>query len=296
MKTVSVIIPAYNEEKNIKKILIELLDQQIDNFELKEILVIIDGCSDDTQDIAEKLEKENPVIQVISDGQRKGVAKRMTEITKEIESDIIIRFDADVLITDDQILEKITKAFTEKVGLVCGNVQVSKPKNFVQKIGYFGKNVWNEVRDNLKADSISYRCHGGLYAISQDFAKEIKIPKDIGADDDTYLFFDALRKGFGIKYIKDAIVYQHLPMTISDYINQHVRYDIDTLSPHFSKKLLANYRTIRKRNTVPIILKNLIKQPVLGLFYSIIRSYILIKSKFHKPTTKWIITETTKEH
>lgn len=51
---VSIIIPAFNEGKNINKILTSALNQTYDNFE---VIVVDDGSQDNTGKICEKYKK-----------------------------------------------------------------------------------------------------------------------------------------------------------------------------------------------------------------------------------------------
>lgn len=68
------IFPAYNEEKNLKAFLPELGDFLKDKFQDYRILVINDGSSDSTKDIAGDLAKSMP-IEVISHETNKGVGE-----------------------------------------------------------------------------------------------------------------------------------------------------------------------------------------------------------------------------
>src|SRR3989344_8939516 len=78
LKKVSIGIPAYNEEANIKNLLTALLAQKQENFELLEIIVISDGSDDNTVEQAKSLASEK--ISVIDGKDRKGQAQRQNEI------------------------------------------------------------------------------------------------------------------------------------------------------------------------------------------------------------------------
>ena len=68
--TVTIGIPAYNEEANIKNLLDSILSQIQNNFIIDEIIVVSDGSSDKTADIVRSL--NNSLINLIEDKERLG--------------------------------------------------------------------------------------------------------------------------------------------------------------------------------------------------------------------------------
>lgn len=75
MNTLSIIIPAYNEEKNIEgavKTAVDAVNANSDKIGDYEILLFDDGSRDRTGEIADALARENPHIQVIHNRPNKG--------------------------------------------------------------------------------------------------------------------------------------------------------------------------------------------------------------------------------
>lgn len=97
LKKLSIIIPAYNEEKTIKDILAQVLRQDILGLE-KEIIIVDDGSKDRTKeiirDIIQKNPKEKIVLIPMPKNNGKGVAIRRG--LQESEGDIILIQDADL--------------------------------------------------------------------------------------------------------------------------------------------------------------------------------------------------------
>ena len=107
-----IILPAYNEEASIGKLLIRIAqsmqDAKIDNFE---IIVVNDGSSDRTLEIARALSQEIPII-ILSHEINQGLGATIrdglyeaSEVAKE--RDIIITMDADDTHTPGLILRMI---------------------------------------------------------------------------------------------------------------------------------------------------------------------------------------------
>lgn len=88
MKTsLSVVIPAYNEEKNLRDAVRAVFDGIGNRFESYEIFIINDGSADKTGEIAEHLANDNPNIKVIHHRPNRGlgysVRSGYDKVTKE---------------------------------------------------------------------------------------------------------------------------------------------------------------------------------------------------------------------
>jgi glycosyltransferase involved in cell wall biosynthesis len=90
---ISVVIPAYNEEKYIRKCLSSLLNQ---NFKGDfEIVVCLNTCTDKTEEVIKRMEALNNVKIRIVKEERKGVSRARQRGTKEALGEIIASADAD---------------------------------------------------------------------------------------------------------------------------------------------------------------------------------------------------------
>jgi glycosyltransferase involved in cell wall biosynthesis len=95
MPKISLIIPAYNEEKRIEKTLknyIAFFKKKFSNFE---IIVVTDGCKDNTPKIVEKLSKRFSFIKHIHPLERLGKGGAIIEGFKLANGNIIGFVDAD---------------------------------------------------------------------------------------------------------------------------------------------------------------------------------------------------------
>ncbi|MBS3155651.1 glycosyltransferase family 2 protein [Candidatus Woesearchaeota archaeon] len=91
----SIIIPAYNEEERIPKTLNSYLDYLKGKINF-EILVIINGCTDNTLEVVKKIAQKNKEIKYVDIGKvaSKGIA--VTEGFKLADSELIGFVDADL--------------------------------------------------------------------------------------------------------------------------------------------------------------------------------------------------------
>src|SRR5947209_6505819 len=103
--TISVGIPAHNEESSIRNVLQSILDQQENNFVLKEVIVISDGSTDKTVEKAKAISDRR--ITIIDDKKRKGKSARLNQICTKCTGDILILCDADIIIDNNKLFSII---------------------------------------------------------------------------------------------------------------------------------------------------------------------------------------------
>lgn len=90
---ISLVIPTYNEEKNIGS-LIEKLKEELSERK-NEIIIVDDDSADDTQEkVREKMEKFDNVELIAREG-KKGIGSAYKEGFRRAEGDIVVQSDAD---------------------------------------------------------------------------------------------------------------------------------------------------------------------------------------------------------
>lgn len=97
-------IPFFNAENYLEDAICSVLAQTYDDWEL---VLIDDGSTDRSLFIANKYEKHDSRIRVISDGRNKKLPFRLNQIIKESKYDFIARMDADDLMSNDRLEKQI---------------------------------------------------------------------------------------------------------------------------------------------------------------------------------------------
>ncbi len=114
--SVSVLIPVYNEEENIRRCVSSVLDSDYPKDKL-EVIVIDDGSTDRT---GEKVEEMG--VKVIKTNHI-GKAKALNRGLKEASGEIVIVIDGDTSIEKDSIKKIVIPFKDKKVGVVSGVVR-----------------------------------------------------------------------------------------------------------------------------------------------------------------------------
>ena len=87
---ISVILPSYNSEKTIEVSILSVLNQTYSNLEL---IVVLNGCTDKTEDVVGRISKEDNRLKVIHS--EKGIVPALNTGLRYASGDIIARQDSD---------------------------------------------------------------------------------------------------------------------------------------------------------------------------------------------------------
>ena len=123
-------LPAYNEEKNIASIVLTLKELDYS------VIVCNDGSSDQTGKIAEKMGAI-----VVNHQKNKGYGaaiKSLFDKAKEMDSDILITFDADGQHNVSEIKNVLTPLISKKADIVIGSRFLGEGEGQIQKYRKFG--------------------------------------------------------------------------------------------------------------------------------------------------------------
>lgn len=153
-ESLSVLIPAYNEEDNITWVIKQaILDAKkfASNFE---IVVVNDGSLDQTGKIADRLAKGDRHIRVVHHKINQGLGKALQTGVKACRKNIIIYIEADgqsLLKDQDKLLEKI-----KHVDVVLGYRSSRKDYSFFRKVLSYGYLFLLRIFFNLKFKDVNW--------------------------------------------------------------------------------------------------------------------------------------------
>ncbi len=285
--TVTVGIPAYNEEHNIQNILSSVFSQKQTSYVIEKVIVICDGCTDRTALEARQFAESHPLVEVHDDQKRTGKATRLNQIFQNNQSEILVICDADTVFGSPDTVENMVRPFHDKaVGIVGGNDTPMTPKTFFEKISVAHARLWYEVRHNFRGGESPHNLHGVLFALRGELAKDIEIPKSVFADD-TYLYFRAIELGFIFYFAKDAITKYRTPDNLREYISQSLRHlgTRTRITEEFGP-WINRYRFIPHMHKIKAFLRGVRKDPIFSLMAVVVDMGLkLIKS----PRSKGVV-------
>jgi len=131
---VSIVIPAYNEEKRIKPTIRSVLKLNYPKNKY-EILIINDGSEDNTSNVVKEIIKEHKDFNIkLIEQENKGKGAALNNGLEDSKGEYFICLDADSYVSKDA-LQKLLPEFTnDKIAAVLPLLKVRKPKSMLQKM------------------------------------------------------------------------------------------------------------------------------------------------------------------
>ncbi|QQS39491.1 glycosyltransferase family 2 protein [Candidatus Woesebacteria bacterium] len=293
--TVTIGIPAYNEEANIGRLLSALLKQKQENFILEKIIVVSDESTDKTEEIVKAIKDKR--IELLRNRKRLGKSLSQNIIVKKLVSDYLVIFDADILPKTSGVLENILKPFIKnpKVGLVGGKVEAIKQTTLFENVLNYSSHMKNEIYMALNSGNNIYNCHGRIRAFSKKFAKSMKWQSVAGEDAFSYL--SCISKGYQFQYEPTAKVIYKLPNNLNDHLRQSVRFHSTKkhLEFFFGKELVVSSYKIPPKLQFRVLLRNTKQDFRLTTLYLFLLLYSRVLSLVgDESKSKWKISTSSK--
>ena len=217
--SVSVIIPAHNEEGMIEKSLGEILKLDYPNVE---VLVCLDGCTDDTEhvvsDVVSRYKTTDKKVIIIKNKERLGKAATIMKLLKAATGEIILLNDADwKLVSNKEEFDRLIECFDNpKVGGVHLGTTLSFLENVEQASNikstlYLG-NAWSCIlTTRYQRERFTKNINGKLYADKDkieypfmlDVFKRNLIDNVHTTCDDGEFTYQILQKGYEVRVVEE---------------------------------------------------------------------------------------------
>ena len=118
-KIISIIIPTYNEYKNLPRLLDQLLN--LETIFEKEIIIVDDNSSDGTQNLARSYSKNDRRIRLICRLGRSGLSSAIKEGCLCASGDLIVIMDADGQHEPNSIINGLKKFNNKNIDIIIGS-------------------------------------------------------------------------------------------------------------------------------------------------------------------------------
>lgn len=222
----SVIIPAFNEERVIEESVRRILAS---DYHPMEVIVADDGSKDRTSAIVAEVFGNEPRVRLMTmvNG---GKARALNRALAQASGDIVVALDADTQFEPQTITRLVRWFANAEIGAVAGNAKVGNRVNLVtrwQGIEYVtAQNI--ERRALTRFDAIMV-VPGAVGAWRRAALEDVGgYPEDTLAEDQD-LTIAIQRKGWKVAYDEDAVAWTEAPETLRALGKQRFRWAFGTL-------------------------------------------------------------------
>jgi len=230
---VSIVIPAYNEEKNIEKCIISIFNSSYPKNKL-DIIVIDDGSTDNTPKIIKKYKS----IRVLKQNHL-GKVEALNLGALKSSHEFILTLDADTIL-DKKCIRELLKPFSDKsIGATTGNNKVRNHKSLIsafQNIEYHFSNLIRNSFSKVFNNGIWFS--GSLACYRKSALKKIDYFKKDTLAEDQDIALELKRAGYKTINTSTAFGYTIVPSKIKDLYKQRARWWIGTLQSIVKNKEL----------------------------------------------------------
>lgn len=215
---ISIIVPAYNEEKTICACLQSLKNLDYPNYE---VVVVDDGSTDRTFEVASQFGTAKVIRQ-----KNMGKPNALNNGVLAADGEIILTVDADTTI-DRYALRWIAARFgvNKRLGAVAGNVKINKEKsllNAVQSAEYaIGINLVRKGQSVLGSVLI---VPGPVAALRREAIACAGFFSDDTFAEDFDVTLKIIKSGYLVEYEEASMAYTDAPKNIEDLIKQRRRW------------------------------------------------------------------------
>lgn len=289
--SLSIVMAVYNEEKNIRNILLKLIAQSF-YYNVKEIIVISSGSTDNTNRIIEAI--KSPLLRLVREGARNGKVHALKKAVPLIRGDIVLLIDGDVDIDGNFIKECFSCIFTNKIPCTGKVVPIQTSSQFFYELSKVSCDAWNILRDKCdKAGKFLYPSGYAILINRQDFIDAISKINDTAINDDGQLALILYKKRVRFHYSDNLRVYITFPQSFKDFFKQKVRTRMGRrqIAGDFFKDIEKSWR----KELMAIMTIHNFQFVLLFLIMDAVARWIAaVKIKFSRQPHLWSPVETTK--
>lgn len=215
----SLVICAYNEERNIGRLLRRLSE---DSTGLDLEIIVVSCSTDGTDAIVTACSLVDERIRLLREANRFGKAKALSHAMAYAKGVALLFIDADTLPLHGSVFAILEPFWVDKcVGVTTGSVEAANTdRSLISRSSRLIRDTHDELCLYLARLGKAPKVNGTFFAVRRGIAESIPIDT---VSDDEYFSHRAQAKGYRVVYVPRAIVRVVDPFLVCDYIRKRVR-------------------------------------------------------------------------
>ena len=221
---ISILVPAYNEEESIENTINALLRLTYPKNK-KQIIIINDGSTDKTKEIAQRLAARHSEILFLNK-KNSGKANSLNHGLKFVRGELLAVVDADSYPQSDALSKMVGYFDDSNVAAVTSRVLVKNKNNLLCKFQVLDYSIIAWTRKLLDFVDSVYVTNGPLSVYRTSVVKKLGGFDPTNLTEDIEITWHILSSGYQTRMAYGAIVYTTVPDGLEKWINQRVRWNL----------------------------------------------------------------------
>ncbi|MEU0643135.1 bifunctional polysaccharide deacetylase/glycosyltransferase family 2 protein [Streptomyces umbrinus] len=286
---VSVIVPAYNE----KECIANTLESLAKSTHPIEIIVVDDGSTDDTSQIARDAARSFGMTNVrVIRQENAGKPAALNNGVRSASYDIVVMMDGDTVFEPDAVHQLVQPFADPEVGAVAGNAKVGNRNTIIgawQHIEYvMGFNLDRRMYDLLRCMPT---IPGAIGAFRRDAVLEVGGMSEDTLAEDTDITIAMHRGGWRVVYQEHARAWTEAPASLKQLWSQRYRWSYGTMQALWKhRKSLTDKGPSGRfgRVGMPLVVIFQIITPVFAPLIDVFTAYSMIFIDFKAALLAWL--------
>lgn len=265
--SITVIIPAHNEEMYIKEAIQSVIDAKFKG--TKQIIVVDDGSKDNTAQIASSFGNLITLLKTKHSGKSNSMNKALSIATGELVAIV----DGDSYIHKDALIQISKEVEQKNVVAACCPVRVRNRKRFICMWLHLAEIYYSLIRGLFSRVNANITTPGPLSIYRKKELKEIGGFSTDGYSEDADVAIRLIRKGFTIGFSEGAIAETNMPHKFKEVFRQRIRFARGLIN--LLKKHMQMNKAVIDMYTLPIFLFGIVQSIIMGslTLYQMISGY-----------------------
>jgi cellulose synthase/poly-beta-1,6-N-acetylglucosamine synthase-like glycosyltransferase len=235
--TVTVLIAAFNEEREIESTVLNKLAQDYPEDRL-DVIVVSDGSTDATDAVVRLLQKQSQGrVRLLRQEPRQGKTAALNAAIKETSAEIIVFSDANSLYASNTVRKLVRNFADPTVGYVTGRMVYTNPTD--SAVGE-GSGEYMSYENFLRAAETRLGSIVGVDGGVDALRRSLYRPMRADQLPDFVLPLTVVEQGRRVVYEHDAILYEQALAKPTDEFRMRVRVSLRALWALFDKRVLLN--------------------------------------------------------